>query len=320
MLALGTIGLSYAPNAPCHHPPTARRSALLTAAEPSRWQVDAEAAFVAPAAPVPRRRRRAGQKTQKASSLRPRSPLARWHRRALSASSGSTPSSTAWRPPRPAVGAARLRGEAVPSATSSATTTPPPPRHHHHHPPPSSAGSPDCGSKNDRVMLLQPWLMLRGTWPQPRLASACAATPTTSRWRSVPRRHALGLAVAAGEGGRARRPPAQRGARGKRAAARPRPPAPRPPPPRRPPPPPRRRVSKPLDHLHGDALPCVLMTSRLSVELTKLAARDSVPSSRGGSSASSGAAPSTRRSPRCRSASRARSSASTRTGRSAPQR
>ena len=41
------------------------------------------------------------------------------------------------------------------------------------------------------------------------------------------------------------------------------------------PPPPRRRVSKPLDHLHGDALPCVLMTSRLSVELTKLAARDS---------------------------------------------
>ena len=27
--------------------------------------------------------------------------------------------------------------------------------------------------------------------------------------------------------------------------------------------------------MHGDALPCVLMTSRLSVELTKLAARDS---------------------------------------------
>ena len=25
-------------------------------------------------------------------------------------------------------------------------------------------------SKNDRVMLLQPWLMLRGTWLQPRLA------------------------------------------------------------------------------------------------------------------------------------------------------
>ena len=71
MLALGTIGLSYAPNAPCHHPPTARRSALLTAAEPSRWQVDAEAAFVAPAAPVPRRVEggRQAQKTQKASSL-----------------------------------------------------------------------------------------------------------------------------------------------------------------------------------------------------------------------------------------------------------
>ena len=67
MLALGTIGLSYAPNAPCHHPPTARRSALLRAAEPSRWQVDAEAAFVAPAAPVPRQELRT--KTQKASSL-----------------------------------------------------------------------------------------------------------------------------------------------------------------------------------------------------------------------------------------------------------
>ena len=31
--------------------------------------------------------------------------------------------------------------------------------------------SPDFAwSKNDRVMLLQPWLMLRGTWLQPRLA------------------------------------------------------------------------------------------------------------------------------------------------------
>ena len=148
MLALGTIGLSYAPNAPCHHPPTARRSALLTAAEPSRWQVDAEAAFVAPAAPVPRRVEggRQAQKTQKASSLEA-------YMRSLSLDGIASALSN------------QLGLDAVvdcvgdrPDLRSALEAA-------------DLEWSPDFAwSKNDRVMLLQPWLMLRGTWLQPRLA------------------------------------------------------------------------------------------------------------------------------------------------------
>ena len=145
MLALGTIGLSYAPNAPCHHPPTARRSALLTAAEPSRWQVDAEAAFVAPAAPVPRRVEggRQAQKTQKASSLEA-------YMKTLSLDSI----------------AEALQHQLGLDAVVDCVGDRPDLRSALR----DCEWSPDFAwSKNDRVMLLQPWLMLRGTWLQPRL-------------------------------------------------------------------------------------------------------------------------------------------------------
>ena len=139
MLALGTIGLSYAPNAPCHHPPTARRSALLTAAEPSRWQVDAEAAFVAPAA-----RQELRTKTQKASSLEA-------YMKTLSLDG------IAEALPR------QLGLDAVVDCVGDRPDLRSALR--------DCEWSPDFAwSKNDRVMLLQPWLMLRGTWLQPRLA------------------------------------------------------------------------------------------------------------------------------------------------------
>ena len=172
MLALGTIGLSYAPNAPCHHPPTARRSALLTAAEPSRWQVDAEAAFVAPAAPVPRRVEggRQAQKTQKASSLEA-------YMRSLSLDGIASALSNQLGldavvdcvGDRPDLRSALRDCEGpclTPHRPPHAPTARAPP--HPRHPP---AWSPDFAwTKNDRVLLLQPWLMLRGTWLQPRLA------------------------------------------------------------------------------------------------------------------------------------------------------
>ena len=139
MLALGTLGLSYTPLAPCHHPPTARRSALLTAAEPSRWQVDAEAAFVAPAA-----RQELRTKTQKASSLEA-------YMKTLSLDGI----------------AEALQRQLGLAAVVDCVGDRPDLRSALR----DCEWSPDFAwSKNDRVMLLQPWLMLRGTWLQPRLA------------------------------------------------------------------------------------------------------------------------------------------------------
>ena len=166
------------------------------------------------------------------------------------------------RPPRPAVGAARLRGAKASTATSHrggclararplrlardaacAPHHPLPPRPIRfcalHAPPSPTCRAPPAFSVEPRLRVVEE----RPRHAAPALAdaarhvAAAAArrppAPPRRRHRGrdpLPRRHALGLAVAAGEGGRARRPPAQRVVHVVRAAAAPphtAPPAPR---------------------------------------------------------------------------------------------
>ena len=130
-------------------------------------------------------------------------PLARWHRLGVvEPARARRRRRLRGRPPRPAVGAARLRVVAGFCVVEER------PRH----------AAPALADAARHVA-----------------AAAARRPPAPPRRRHrgrdpLPRRHALGLAVAAGEGGRARRPPAQRVVHVVRAAAAPphaAPPAPR---------------------------------------------------------------------------------------------